>query len=152
MFVGEAPGRQEDLRGEPFVGAAGKLLDDLLASVGLARSEVYITNVVKSRPTSGPAPGRNRTPSPQEVAACVPWLEEQLKILRPRVVVTLGRIALEHFLPGRKISTVHGRPISTGRLTILPLYHPAVALYGRSRVRILRRDFRNLRPLLKKTR
>lgn len=152
MLVGEAPGRQEDLRGEPFVGAAGKLLDQLLASVGLSRSDVYITNVVKSRPVAGPSPGRNRAPAPDEIAACVPWLREQLEVIRPRVVVTLGRIALQHFLPGSKIADVHGRPVSSGRVTILPLYHPAAALYRRDWMRMLRRDVRQLRVVLGRTR
>ncbi len=151
MFVGEAPGRQEDLRGEPFVGAAGKFLDDLLASVGLSRADVYITNAVKSRPHAGPPPGRNRTPTPSEIAACIPWLQEQLKIIRPKVVVTLGRIALDYFLPGRKISAVHGRPMRSGSLTILPLYHPAMALYRRDWVRMLKRDFQQIPKLLAAT-
>ncbi len=148
MLVGEAPGKQEDLRGEPFVGAAGKLLDGLLASSGLSRSDVYITNLVKSRPVAGPPPGRNRAPAPGEIGACAPWLMEQLEIIRPRVVVTLGRFALQYFLPGRKIADVHGRLVASGRLTILPLYHPAAALYRRDWMRMLRRDIRALRMLL----
>ena len=148
MLVGEAPGRREDLTGQPFVGAAGKFLDELLASVGLSRSDVYITNVVKSRPVSGPPPGRNRAPTPAEIAACVPWLQEQLGILRPKVIVTLGRIALDYFLPGRRIADVHGRSIPQGPVTILPLYHPAMVLYRRDWVRMLRKDFRNLRRFL----
>jgi len=148
MLVGEAPGRREDLSGQPFVGAAGKFLDELLASIGLSRADVYITNVVKSRPVSGPPPGRNRTPAPAEIAACAPWLEEQLRLLRPKVIVTLGRIALEYFLPGRKIADVHGRSIARGRVTLLPLYHPAMALYRRDWVRMLRKDFRGLRRFL----
>ncbi|OLD35317.1 MAG: hypothetical protein AUI83_27430 [Armatimonadetes bacterium 13_1_40CM_3_65_7] len=148
MLVGEAPGRREDLTGQPFVGAAGKFLDELLASVGLSRSDVYITNVVKSRPVSGPPPGRNRAPTPAEIAACVPWLHEQLRILRPKVIVTLGRIALDYFLPGRRIADVHGRSIPQGPVTILPLYHPAMVLYRRDWVRMLRKDFRSLRRFL----
>lgn len=148
MLVGEAPGRREDLTGQPFVGAAGKFLDELLASVGLLRADVYITNVVKSRPVSGPPPGRNRAPTPAEVAACVPWLGEQLRLLRPKVIVTLGRIALDHFLPGHRIADVHGRSIARGSVIILPLYHPAMALYRRDWVRMLRKDFRSLRRLL----
>ncbi len=148
VLVGEAPGRQEDLRGEPFVGAAGKFLDELLASVGVSRADVYITNVVKSRPVSGPPPGRNRAPTPEEIAACRPWLEEQLRIIRPQIIVTLGRIALACFLPGRKISELHGRAVTNGGVTILPLYHPAMALYRRDWVRMLRRDFRQIRKLL----
>lgn len=149
MFVGEAPGRQEDLQGEPFVGAAGRFLDELLASIEMTRERVYITNVVKSRPVAGPPPGRNRAPVPQEIEACTPWLEEQLRILKPALVVTLGRIALEQFLPGKRISEVHGRPFRRGSITILPLYHPAMALYRRDWVEMLRQDFRQIPRLLK---
>ena len=152
VFVGEAPGRQEDRRGEPFVGAAGKVLDELLASVGLSRADVYITNVVKSRPTSGPRPGRNRLPTPDEIAACLPWLDEQLRIIRPAVIVTLGRIALEQFAPGRALAKVHGRLITDTRVTILPLYHPATVLYRRTWMRVLKRDFQRLRRVLTKSR
>ncbi len=148
LLVGEAPGRREDLQGEPFVGAAGKFLDELLASAGLSRADVYITNVVKSRPVSASPPGRNRTPTSEEIAACRPWLDELLRLIRPAVVVTLGRIALNSFLPGRKLAQVHGRPITRGRVTILPLYHPAVALYRRDWVPVLKRDFRKIRRLL----
>ena len=149
MFVGEAPGRREDLKGEPFVGAAGRVLDELLTSVGLSRSTVYITNVVKSRPVSGPPPGHNRAPTLEEIAPCTPWLDEQLRLIRPKVVVTLGRIALEYFQPGAKISKMHGRSFKQDRTTILPLYHPAMALYRRDWIAMLRRDFRRLARLLK---
>lgn len=152
VLVGEAPGRQEDRQGEPFVGAAGKVLDELLASVGLSRAEVYITNVVKSRPTSGPRPGRNRPPTPSEIAACRPWLDEQLRIIRPPVIVTLGRIALEQFVPGRPLAKVHGRLITHEGVTILPLYHPATILYRRTWMRVLKRDFQQLRRVLPKSR
>lgn len=152
VFVGEAPGRQEDRQGKPFVGAAGKVLEELLASVGLSRSDVYITNVVKSRPTSGPRPGRNRPPTTDEIAACRPWLDEQLRIIRPAVIVTLGRIALEQFVPGRSLAKVHGRLITDTGVTILPLYHPAAVLYRRSWMRVLKRDFQQLRRVLTKSR
>jgi DNA polymerase len=148
MLVGEAPGRQEDQQGRPFVGAAGKFLDSLLAAAGLARAEVYITNVVKSRPFVGPPPGRNRAPTPQEVAACRPWLDEQLRIIRPKVVVTLGQVALDYFLPGRRLADVHGRPVRTDTAVILPLYHPAMARYGDRWKALLRRDFLRLTTLL----
>ncbi|OLC28570.1 MAG: hypothetical protein AUH31_08725 [Armatimonadetes bacterium 13_1_40CM_64_14] len=152
VLVGEAPGRQEDRQGEPFVGAAGKVLEELLASVGLSRTDVYITNVVKSRPTSGPRPGRNRPPTTDEIAACRPWLDEQLRIIRPAVIVTLGRIALEQFAPGRPLAKVHGRLITDSGVTILPLYHPAVVLYRRTWMRVLKRDFQQLRRVLTKSR
>lgn len=147
MLVGEAPGRQEDRRGEPFVGAAGRFLDELLTSVGLTRRDVYITNLVKSRPVSGVPPGRNRAPTTLEITACAPWLEHQLRIIRPRLIVTLGRIALQHFVPGARIAVVHGKAITETRRTILPLYHPAVALYRRDWIAVLRRDFRQVRRL-----
>lgn len=150
MFVGEAPGRQEDLKGEPFVGSAGKFLDELLASIGLSRDKIYITNVVKSRPVFGPPPGRNRAPSAEEIGACAPWLIEQIKIIRPKLIVTLGRIALEQFLPGRKVANVHGRPQTLDGVTVLPLYHPAMALYRRDWTAVLKRDFRQIARLAQK--
>ena len=146
MIVGEAPGRQEDVQGRPFVGAAGRVLADLLAEAGLRREEVFITNVVKSHPTDRKG-GSNRAPRRDEVAACLPWLQQQLSIIRPRLVVTLGTHALHAFLPGKKISQVHGRPFQHDGLTVLPLYHPAVALYG-VRKEILRRDMQKVRQAL----
>jgi len=150
MLVGEAPGREEDLKGEPFVGAAGRLLDTLLESIGLSRGEVFITNVVKSRPFVGPPPGRNRAPLGPEIAACRFWLDQQLRIIRPQIVVPMGRVALEYFLPGASISSVHGRPQQGVECTILPLYHPAAALRGRRLRAVIERDFQVLRTLLRK--
>lgn len=149
MLVGEAPGRQEDLQGEPFVGPAGRFLDALLDRAGLRRSDVYITNVVKSRPFLGPPPGRNRAPRPEEIAACRSWLEDQLRIIRPQIVVAMGRVALEAFLPGAKISAVHGRAVRQGDRMILPLYHPAVAVRRRDLQDVLERDILALRALLR---
>jgi DNA polymerase len=148
MFVGEAPGRREDERGEPFVGTAGTFFDTLLASGGLRRADVYITNVVKCRPFVGPAPGRNRAPRPAEIEACRPWLEAELAIVQPEIVVPMGRVALDHFLPGRKISEAHGKPQRVGGRTIVPMFHPALARYGPLPRRTLRRDFRVLGRLL----
>ncbi len=145
MFVGEAPGRQEDLRGEPFVGRAGQVFDELLAGIGLSRDTVYVTNIVKSRPFVGGPPGRNRNPSRDEIAACAPWLEEQLAIIRPRLVVTLGGLALSRLRPGAKLARVHGRPVAHDAFTIVPLYHPAMARYGPAWTRTLRADFARLR-------
>ena len=122
MLVGEAPGASEDKQGRPFVGRAGKLLEQLLAEAGLRREDVYITNVVKARP-----PG-NRDPRAGEVAHHMPWLERELALVRPRLVVPLGRHALRHFAPGVKISEVHGRPLRAGDHELFPLYHPAAAL------------------------
>jgi uracil-DNA glycosylase len=149
MLVGEAPGRQEDRMGEPFVGAAGRFLDELLAGAGLSRRDVYITNVVKSRPVAaGVQSRRNRAPTPDEISACAPWLEDQLRIIRPNLIVTLGRIALAYFLPRARIADVHGRAIKKDTVTILPLYHPAMALYRRDWITMLKRDFRKIRRLL----
>lgn len=149
MLVGEAPGRQEDLQGEPFVGTAGRVLDALLAAAGLTRRNVYITNVVKSRPFIGPPPGRNRVPAAGEIQACRAWLDEQLRIIQPQIVVAMGRIALEYFLPGAKISAVHGRPQRRGDRIILPLYHPAVTLRRPDLRETLRRDALQLRELIR---
>lgn len=148
MFVGEAPGRQEDVQGTPFVGGAGKVFEGLLASIGLSRTDVYITNTVKSRPFVGPPPGRNRTPAREEIAACAPWLAEEIQIIQPKLVVTLGQIALDQFLPHRKISEIHGKPQSTGGITILPLYHPAMSRYGPEWIAILRADFRKISKVM----
>ena len=122
MLVGEAPGASEDSAGRPFVGRAGKLLDEVLGQAGLERADVYITNVVKARP-----PG-NRDPRPSEVAHCMPWLEAELELVDPLLVVPLGRHALAHFLPGSKITQVAGTLIRRERPSLLPLLHPAAAL------------------------
>jgi DNA polymerase len=124
VLVGEAPGANEDRQGRPFVGAAGKFLDTLLAEAGLAREETYITNVLKARP-----PG-NRDPRADEVAHCWPWLEAELAIVDPALVVPLGRHALARFDPAAKIADVHGRHLQAGGRTLFPLYHPAAALHG----------------------
>jgi uracil-DNA glycosylase family 4 len=151
VFVGEAPGRQEDLQGKPFVGGAGKVFDELLASVGLSRADVYVTNAVKSRPVVGTPRGRNRPPTREEIAACAPWLTEEIEIVQPKVVVTLGQIALEHFLPRRKLSEVHGTAQLADGMTILPLYHPAMARYGPKWMALLKRDFRRIPKIVGRT-
>jgi DNA polymerase len=155
VFVGEAPGRTEDLQGRPLVGAAGHFFDLLLQEAGLRRDEVYITNVLKSRPTDT-RDGPNRPPRLSEVAACLPWLEQQLALLRPRLVVTLGSTALRCFLPGRRLAEVHGRPIRQGHRLLLPTFHPAAAVRharvgpGREDCAVvLRRDFRKIPRLLR---
>ena len=126
MLVGEAPGANEDREGRPFVGRAGKILDELLAAAGLEREQVYITNVVKARP-----PG-TRDPRAAEVAHNMPWLEAQLALIQPRLVVPLGRHALAHFTDGAKIAEVHGTEITQRGRTLFPLYHPAAALHNQS--------------------
>ena len=124
FFLGEAPGYHEDLQGKPFVGAAGQLLDELLAGIGLDRRSVFITNVVRHRPPE------NRDPLPEEIAACDIWLRRHLAVLEPRVIVTLGRHAMAKFFPGESISRIHGKPRRTADgLVVLPVYHPAAALH-----------------------
>ena len=136
MIVGEAPGFNEDRQGEPFVGAAGKLLDTLLARIGLSRADVYITNVLKCRPPM------NRDPMPNEAEACSPYLREQMQLVAPKVVLILGRHALERLLPGQgSISRIHGSMIRRGDVAYVPLYHPAAALHNGSLVADLERDF-----------
>jgi uracil-DNA glycosylase family 4 len=122
MFIGEGPGANEDQTGRPFVGAAGQLLERLLATIGLTREDVYIANVVKCRPPM------NRDPEPDEIEACKPYLGRQLKIIDPDIIVTLGRFAMERWLPDKKISRVHGQNFRYGSRMIVPLFHPAAAL------------------------
>jgi uracil-DNA glycosylase family 4 len=124
MIVGEAPGASEDRAGRPFVGNAGRLLDNLLAEAGLVREDVFITNVVKARP-----PG-NRDPRKEEVAHHLPWLVRQLEVIQPRLVVPLGRHALAHFAPELKISEAHGRAVTVDGRDLFPMYHPAAALHN----------------------
>jgi DNA polymerase len=138
MLVGEAPGKSEDEQGRPFVGRSGKLLDELLAAAGLERGDVYITNVVKARP-----PG-NRDPKPAEVAHWMPVLERQLALVRPRLIVPLGRHALAHFAPGAKVTQAHGTLLMEGDRALFPMYHPAAALRGRSLRETLFADARRL--------
>jgi len=142
FFLGEAPGYNEDLQGRPFVGAAGQLLDELLLGIGLDRSKVFITNVVRHRPPE------NRDPLPDEVAACDIWLKRHLEVLKPKVIVTLGRHAMGRFLPGESISRIHGRPRKVEGLTIFPVYHPAAALHQPALRGALASDFAALALLL----
>ena len=142
FFLGEAPGYHEDVQGRPFVGAAGQLLDELLRGIGLDRSKVFITNVVRHRPPE------NRDPLPDEVAACDVWLRRHLALLKPRVVVTLGRFAMYKFLPGESITRVHGKPRHADGLTVFPMFHPAAALHQPSLRDDLVKDFAALALLL----
>ena len=123
MFIGEGPGFHEDRQGRPFVGAAGKYLEELLAMIDLQRDDVYITNVVKCRP-----PG-NRDPQPEEIAACRTYLDKQLGLIRPRLVVTLGRFSMQRYFPGASISRIHGQPKRLGNVIYYPMFHPAAALH-----------------------
>lgn len=147
MFVGEAPGAREDEQGLPFVGPAGKFLDELLAAAGLSRETVYIANIVKCRP-----PG-NRDPEPAEIDACNDFLDEQLSIVNPRIIVTLGRISMQRWFPGQPISRVHGqaRRLPDGRL-VVAMYHPAAALHNGSLRSVILEDFAKLRGLLEESR
>jgi uracil-DNA glycosylase family 4 len=144
MIVGEAPGASEDALGRPFVGRAGRLLDELLAEAGLERPQVYITNVVKARP-----PG-NRDPRAAEVAHHMPWLELQLALIQPALVVPLGRHALAHFADTAKISEVHGTPITERGRALFPLYHPAAGLRSTGLKQTLFEDARRLARTLQR--
>ena len=146
LFIGEGPGFHEDQQGRPFVGPAGRLLDELLASIGMSRRDVYITNVVKCRPPN------NRDPLPAEIDACHPYLARQIALLEPRVIVTLGRFSLTRFLPGETISRAHGKPRRWNTMHIFPMYHPAAALHQQSMRRFLEEDIRQLPPLLERLR
>jgi DNA polymerase len=146
VLIGEAPGKKEDESGLPFVGAAGKFLNEMLATVGMVRSDIYITNIVKYRPPN------NRDPLPEEKKAFWPYLVRQLNVIQPKIVVTLGRHSMEYFLPNQKISMIHGQPkrITFGntKLIIVPLYHPAAALYNGSMRNILIEDFMKLPKII----
>lgn len=143
MIVGEAPGQYEDQQGEPFVGPAGKLLDQLLNGIGLSRADVFITNILKCRP-----PG-NRDPLPSEAEACSPYLEQQLQLIRPEVVLVLGRHALARLLPGYdSISRLHGKLIVKDGVSYIPIYHPAAALHNSFLMSPLEQDFKAVRAYL----
>lgn len=123
MFIGEAPGFHEDQQGRPFVGAAGRFLEELLASIGMTREDVFIANIIKCRP-----PG-NRDPYSDEIEACRPYLDQQIELIKPRMVITLGRFSMEMFFPGQKISRIHGQPRKMGGVIYYPMFHPAAALH-----------------------
>ncbi len=152
MFIGEAPGEQEDKQGRPFVGPAGKFLDELLGTIGLKREDVYISNVVKYRP-----PG-NRDPTPEEKEQCMPWLKMEIALVKPEVIVPLGRHSLGHFFAKLSITNAHGKPQRIayptedgkgGALTIFPIYHPAAALHNGGLRQALYDDFAALGEFLK---
>lgn len=142
MLVGEAPGAAEDREGRPFIGASGKFLAEMLEDIGLSRQDVYITNIVKYRPPA------NRDPLPDEIETFKPYLQQQIDIIKPKIIITLGRHAMNVFLPGAKISDIHGQPQQIEGHWYLPLYHPAAALYnGRLRV-TLKEDFARIPDIL----
>ena len=142
MFIGEAPGWHEDQQGRPFVGNAGKFLNELLAQAGLRREDVFITNVVKHRP-----PG-NRDPLPDEIMACSRYLERQVAAIDPDVIVTLGRFSMAKYFPGERISKIHGQPKEVGGRLVVPMYHPAAALHNSSLKSAIEEDFRKLPRIL----
>lgn len=147
LFIGEGPGKNEDLQGRPFVGQAGQLLNQLLADIGMSRGDVFIANVLKCRPPN------NRDPLPDEVEACWPWLVKQVEIINPKLIVLLGRHAMERFLPGMKISVVRGKVLrrefpQLGCKVFMPTYHPAAALYHNQWLEPLREDFRKIPRIL----
>jgi uracil-DNA glycosylase len=146
MFIGEAPGFHENEKGLPFVGAAGNFLNELLAQAGLERSDVWITNVVKCRP-----PG-NRDPLPEEIATCDQYLERQIQAIDPKIIITLGRYSMSKFMPGAKISAVHGQMRKVGERFVIAMFHPAAALHQASIKPAIMKDFAQLPKLLEQAR
>jgi len=138
MFIGEGPGFHEDRQGRPFVGAAGKFLEELLASIGMTREQVFIANVIKCRP-----PG-NRDPLTDELSACEPYLERQIQLVKPKVIVTLGRFSMYRYFPGAAISKVHGQPKRVGSTLVVPMFHPAAALHQPKWRPLVEADFKKL--------
>lgn len=144
MFIGEAPGQREDELQRPFVGPAGQLLDELLGTIGLKREDVYITNVMKFRPPN------NRDPLPEEKTACLPWLQAEIALIKPKVIAPLGRHALTQFFPKLNITSAHGKPHKLrDDLFIFPIYHPAAALHNPGLRQALSDDFKALGAFLK---
>jgi len=144
MFIGEAPGFHEDQQGHPFVGAAGKFLEKLLESIGLTRADVFIANVIKCRP-----PG-NRDPLPEEIEACKPFLDRQIELLQPKLVVTLGRFSMARAFPKARISRIHGQPRKIGGVLYYPMYHPAAALHQPSLRSTIEEDMRRIPELIER--
>jgi len=163
MFVGEGPGRNEDIEGRPFVGRAGDLLNELLALIKLNRESVHVTNIVKCRPTTASQPAeqqphkaKDRRPTSEEIDACTPYLERQIDLIQPNIICTLGdtatRFILERYrLKAGNISKLHGRIYTAGNLKIVPMYHPAAALHTAQLKATMQRDFRKLAELLEQT-
>jgi DNA polymerase len=148
MFIGEAPGKEEDLRGEPFVGGAGKFLNEMLKEIGLERQDIFIANVLKHRPPS------NRDPKPDEIQACWPFLQRQIEFINPRLIIFLGRHAMNRFFPEFSISKVHGqafrKEIFGRKQVFLALYHPAAALYNGGMRDVLKQDFAKIPKIVEK--
>lgn len=142
LFIGEAPGWHEDQQGRPFVGPAGQYLDQLLASINLKREQVYIANVIKCRPQG------NRDPLPTEIRNCHKWLERQIELIHPKMIVTLGRYSMALFFPGKSISKIHGTAQKLGDVIYYAMYHPAAALYQQSLRRVMEEDMLKIPALL----
>ena len=142
LLIGEAPGWHEDQQGRPFVGPAGQFLDQLLASIGLHREEVYIANVIKCRPP------QNRDPLPAEIQSCRKWLDRQIEIIQPQVIVTLGRYSLARYFPNQSIGKIHGKPRKLGDVIYYPMYHPAAALHQGSLRRTIETDMLKIPQIL----
>ncbi len=143
LFIGEAPGFHEDRLGRPFVGAAGKYLDELLATIGIQREQVYIANVIKCRPP------QNRDPQPEELVACKPYIDKQIELINPKLIITISRFAMTRWFPDKKISDIHGKPKKFDRFVVLPMYHPAAALHQPALKRVLEEDFKRVPKILK---
>ena len=142
LFIGEAPGWHEDQQGRPFVGPAGQFLDQLLASIDLRREEVYIANVIKCRPP------QNRDPLPVEIQSCCKWLDRQIEIIQPQMIITLGRYSLARFFPNQSIGKIHGKPRKSGGVIYYPMYHPAAALHQGSLRRTIEADVLRIPQIL----
>jgi len=142
LFIGEAPGWHEDQQGRPFVGPAGQFLDQLLASIGLRREEVYIANVIKCRPP------QNRDPLPVEIESCRKWLDRQIETIEPQMIITLGRYSLARYFPSDSIGKVHGKPRKVAEVVLYPMYHPAAALHQGSLRRTIETDMLRIPQIL----
>jgi DNA polymerase len=142
LFIGEAPGWYEDQQGRPFVGSAGAFLDELLTSIGLSRRQVYIANVIKCRPQG------NRDPLPSEIQACRKWLDRQIEIIQPKMVVTLGRYSLARYFPNESIGKIHGKARKIGDVIYYPMYHPAAALHQGSLRKTIEADMLRIPEIL----
>jgi len=143
VFIGEGPGYNEDKLGRPFVGRAGKLLDKVLLSIGILREDVFITNIIKHRPPE------NRDPESGEITACKIWLDQQLEVIKPKVIITLGRYSLERYIPKAKITALHGRPTLVKSQVVIPMYHPAAALRSTVILESFKQDFQRNSEILK---
>jgi len=152
MFIGEAPGKNEDLQGIPFIGRAGDILSELLEEINLKREDIFITNIVKCRPPN------NRDPTPEEIKTCAPFLEKQIQVIKPKVIITLGRFAMNYILkkynlPEKSITQAHGEHYQVNtlenNLLIMPMYHPAATIYNPSKINDLKTDFKKLQKLIK---